>query len=211
MKRYTILAMLFTFSALASAQTNFIPTITIGRNTFTNCTLKAINSTNGILSFSGGGAKISLSDLPEPWRSRYYDEDKVKKERQVIKEASDRRQKNLAKKIAEAAERNRTLEAEANKPDVSNEWIEVSRGNGKADRFGGLTISGTLRNKSSRDLRGVVITYSIYDNAHNKIDEARDYVSSIAPGEAWKFEAVSLSKVGPYSLNKVTSRDGRLD
>lgn len=57
-----------------------IPELKVGSRTFTNATLRVINSSNAIVATGGSGVKIDLEDLPEPWRSKYYDASKVEKE-----------------------------------------------------------------------------------------------------------------------------------
>lgn len=54
-----------------------IPLLEIGGRTYTNATLRILNATNGAVMIPGGGARIKLADLPEPWRTKYYDEQKV--------------------------------------------------------------------------------------------------------------------------------------
>jgi hypothetical protein len=98
------------------------------------------------------------------------------------------------------------------KPWVSNEWIEVTTDSGKTDRDGGMTITGKLTSKASKKtLAGLSIRFNIYDDAGNKIGQAHDYIGSLEPGETWKFKATTLSEVGSYSLDRVTSNQGRLD
>lgn len=46
--------------------------LTVGTNTYTNCTFKILNPVEGVVFFGAGGVKIKLSDLQEPERSKFY-------------------------------------------------------------------------------------------------------------------------------------------
>lgn len=188
-----------------------IELLKVGDRTFTNCTLRILNVTNGVVTMGSVGARINLAELPEPYRAKYYDEKLVA---QLRANAQAQAAQDAAFRLAQEKARKEQAEAEAkqaNEPWVSNEHIEVSNPNGVRDRLDNLTITGTLKNKSKRERRRLAITFSVYDARKNKIGEARDYLSTLGPGETWKFEAFSFGKSGSYSLESVTCSDGRLD
>ena len=64
------------FGWRAGAQTNEIKldSLTIKGKTYTNCTLLILSPLDGIVRFDGGGAKIKLQELPEPYRTKYFNE-----------------------------------------------------------------------------------------------------------------------------------------
>src|ERR1039457_4936350 len=68
---------------------------------------------------------------------------------------------------------------------------EVSEIKGKALEYGGLEITGIVKNKHLVSLDGLVIRFSIFDSRDNKIGEAIDSVSDLDAGESWKFKATA--------------------
>src|SRR4051812_4929564 len=46
------------------ALTNRLESLVVGATTYTNCTVKAFNAADAIISFNGGGAKVAISNLP---------------------------------------------------------------------------------------------------------------------------------------------------
>lgn len=91
------LAILLLGSLSVNAQSNAPATLhfdslTVGTNKYTNCTFKVLNPAEGMISFSSGGAKIKLSDLQEPERSKFYNTnsaaefEKLSRQKQVAPE-----------------------------------------------------------------------------------------------------------------------------
>ena len=203
----------------AAAQTTNIDRIVIQGRVFTNATLIVLNSSNAMLRSGLVASRVNLADLPEPWRSYYYDPKKIQADRDKIAAVEQKKyEAQRARELAEIEAREKRQAAEAerlkkeNEPWVSNSWIEVSKGAAVRDRFGGMTITGILTSKAEKKtLTSLTIRFNIYDGDGNKIGEARDYVGSLAPRENWKYEATSLTKAGSYSLDRVTSSQGRLD
>jgi hypothetical protein len=62
-------------------------------------------------------------------------------------------------------------------------------------------IRGVIRNKSSKNLPYVSVTFAVYDSSGNKLDPASTYFGDLGPGETWRYEALILdSEAASYKL-----------
>ena len=205
------LALVLFASLAASAQEENIPLITVAGRTLTNATLRVLNSSNAVISSGTTGAKIKLSDLPEPWRSKYYDETKINRERAVIAAAEEKRIATIIAARKEQEAKLKAAEVEKSKPLVLNEWIEASPASTRRDESGCLVITGKIRSlASSHTLKRISVQFDIFDSEDNKVGTANDYISTLEPGATWKYEATTFSKGGRYRLGSITCSDGRL-
>jgi hypothetical protein len=70
-KKMLTIALLTCLAFSTWAQTNYFSTIEIAGKTFTNCTIRVLNPAQAIVRFDGGGATVSLADLPEDMREQF--------------------------------------------------------------------------------------------------------------------------------------------
>jgi hypothetical protein len=193
-------------------------TLTIGGRLWTNATLRVLNSTNASISSGTTAMRINLADLPEPYRSKFYDP----KREQTVREQNERAGQERARVVAErelkiAAARQRVVEAvagekaERNRPVFSNDSIEITevRATGVSDD---IKITGKLLNKTRKELKSVIVVFALYDVTEEKVGDASAQVTALAPGESWKFEATGSAKnADAYRVEKISCSEGRLD
>lgn len=77
-KMKTLLVFIFATSALA-AETNIIPSLTIGDRTYTNATIRKAGPYSAIVRDAGGFGSVAITNLPEPFKSQFYSEVDIKK------------------------------------------------------------------------------------------------------------------------------------
>ena len=53
-------------------------------------------------------------------------------------------------------------------------------------------ISGTIRNKSTKKLGYISVTFAVYDSSGNNLDSAETFFSDLGPRETWRYEALIL-------------------
>lgn len=53
-------------------------------------------------------------------------------------------------------------------------------------------IRGVVRNKSTKKLGYISVTFAVYDSSGNKLDPAETFFSDLGPGETWQYEALIL-------------------
>jgi len=88
--------------------------------------------------------------------------------------------------------------------------VSVSEVKGEILTYGGMNISGLIKNLSKAPLEAVSVNYSIFDDNGNKVDDSIDFISKIGAGETWKFEVISLKDGGKtYRLEGITTIVGR--
>lgn len=62
-------------------------------------------------------------------------------------------------------------------------------------------ITGTIRNKSTKQLYYVGVDFVLYDANGNKLDTAGDMFGELGPGETWHYQAIVLDgQVATYKL-----------
>lgn len=71
----------------------------------------------------------------------------------------------------------------------------------------GGRITGTIENRTGRDLRYVQVTYNLYDEAGNKVGSALANVAGLEKGERWKFEATTFGR--EYATYRIGEMFGR--
>jgi hypothetical protein len=79
-------------------------------------------------------------------------------------------------------------EPEPAKPDV-----ELLDYEGTTTEFGGH-IEGRIRNNQAKALRRVYVSFTLYNDAGERIGKAWTTTDGLEPGETWKFKASSLMK-----------------
>ncbi|HEY6169000.1 MAG TPA: hypothetical protein VI454_13240 [Verrucomicrobiae bacterium] len=95
------------FAGLVSAQTNeIIPILSVGDRVFTNARITSVTAGDAVVMFQGGGTRVKLENLPEPFRTKYYDPEKAAKYLAVQK------QKQEESAARQQAERVRLFQAE---------------------------------------------------------------------------------------------------
>lgn len=63
------------------------------------------------------------------------------------------------------------------------------------------TITGIVTNVSDTDYSYVSISFALYDENGNKLEDAIDIVSGLKPGESWKFKAVGTAEAARMELS----------
>lgn len=69
-----IIALLMVSAFVVRGQTNdVIPLFQSDGRTYTNARITSVNASYAIVMFDGGGKRVKVEDLPEPFKSKYYD------------------------------------------------------------------------------------------------------------------------------------------
>jgi hypothetical protein len=93
--KWTWMLVVATVSALG--QTNeVIPLFVDGSRTYTNARIDSVKSGYAIVIFDGGGKRLKVEDLPEPFRSKYYDHGNTEAERAALLEKKSAQQEQIA-------------------------------------------------------------------------------------------------------------------
>jgi hypothetical protein len=88
-----------------------------------------------------------------------------------------------------------------NSPDVS-----ISDVQSDFPDFGGMKVTGLIKNLTAQTLEAVTVNYGLYDSDGNKVDDVMDFISLIQAGESWKFDATTLKKdCKTFQLESITS------
>lgn len=75
------------------------------------------------------------------------------------------------------------------------------------DEYGTYKISGTVTNKTGKEIDGLKIEFKCYDKSGDSIGNAEDYMERIVENEVWKYEAYNTtdaSKIDNCEFIKVT-------
>lgn len=92
---------------------------------------------------------------------------------------------------------------------VSPPKVSVSNLNGEIQSYGGMDATGIIHNLSGVTLNGVSVNFSFFDDDGNKVDDAMDFIQTLAPDDPWKFKVSSLkTNCKKYRLDKITSYIG---
>jgi hypothetical protein len=95
-------------SATVFGQTNeFIPIFTTDGRVYTNARITSVTASYVIVMFDGGGKKVKVEDLPEPFRTQYYNPEKAAK----LREQEERARSKRLTEYATASETIRQAEA----------------------------------------------------------------------------------------------------
>jgi len=69
-----------------------------------------------------------------------------------------------------------------------------------------MDITGIIQNLSGVALHGVSVNFSFFDDDGNKVDDAMDFIQTLAPDDTWKFKVSSLKdNCKKYRLDRITS------
>jgi hypothetical protein len=70
----------------------------------------------------------------------------------------------------------------------------------------GSYIRGVIRNKSTKKLNYISVTFAVYDSSGNRLDPASAFFGELGPGETWRYEALILDNdAATYKLVGVES------
>nr|DAK78386.1 MAG TPA: zinc-ribbon domain protein [Caudoviricetes sp.] len=84
-------------------------------------------------------------------------------------------------------------------PSAEKVDLELLNDSGSGDSVGGIHITGTVKNHSSKTFRYVQIQYALYDKDNNQVGNALANTNGLEPGSTWKFDAVGIaSNVSSY-------------
>lgn len=87
--------------------------------------------------------------------------------------------------------------------------IEVYEKHARRVEFGGMEITGIVRNKCRVSLDSLSIRFSVFDSKDNKLGDAVDFISGLDAGGTWKFKAIA-SESGAFRLDGVQCSFGQL-
>lgn len=92
-----------------AAESKIIPVLTIGTNTYKNASIKKRNAADVIVKFDRGLTMAKSKDLPEPFRSEYFNEPEALKVESRNQESVSKQKENEARKKHIAIEKERAL------------------------------------------------------------------------------------------------------
>ena len=72
----------------------------------------------------------------------------------------------------------------------------VGKPNGVINEFGYMTITGRVKNNSSKNYAYAQITFIVTNNAGEQVGSALGNINNLQAGSTWKFSAVSLAHGG---------------
>jgi len=149
-----LFGLLFAPSVFCAEQAS-LPSLTIGTKTYTNVTLKVRNASEAEVRFAGGMKVIKLKDLPEPYRSRWYDparERKAQEKQAAVRIAKAREQRaretTFRREFLDRSKPLRVIEGKVYdftfiiQQESTSRWAEnyVVRGTAKQARDEGLLV-----------------------------------------------------------------------
>lgn len=89
---------------------------------------------------------------------------------------------------------------------ISPPKVSISSLNGAIQDYGGMDITGIIQNLSGVALDGVTVNFSFLDDDGNKVDDAMDFIQTLAPDDTWSFKVSSLKDgCKKYRLDSITS------
>ena len=69
-----------------------------------------------------------------------------------------------------------------------------------------MDITGIIHNLSDITLHGVTVNFSFIDDDGNKVDDAMDFIQTLATDDTWSFKVSSLKdNCKKYRLDSITS------
>ena len=86
----------------------------------------------------------------------------------------------------------------SSKTTVAPAGLELLGSDGQMDAANVLHIKGSVRNNTSHRYGYVQISFSVYNDATEKVGTAWANVSGLDPGEIWRFDAVSFVHGGRH-------------
>ena len=92
------------------------------------------------------------------------------------------------------------------KSQISPPKVSISNLNGEIQDYGGMDITGIIHNLSGITLHGVTVNFSFLDDDGNKVDDAMDFIQTLATDDTWSFKVSSLkNNCKKYRLDSITS------
>jgi hypothetical protein len=93
----TAFLLILTISALAGETNLVVPSLTIGDRIFTNATIRKVNPKTVIVRDENGFGSMAITNLPEPYRSRFFDSREIQRSEQLGRDAElSERKRELA-------------------------------------------------------------------------------------------------------------------
>jgi len=94
----------------------------------------------------------------------------------------------------------------ASQPAAPVPKVSISNVQGEIQDDGGMDITGIIQNLSDTSLNGVTVNFSYFDDDGNKVDDAMDFIQTLAPDDTWSFKVSSLKdSCKKYRLDSITS------
>lgn len=88
-------------------------------------------------------------------------------------------------------------------PEVVKEALELLDYTGESNDYS-TTITGRIRNNSSKKYSYAQVTFNLYDAQSNRVGSALANISGLEAGETWKFKAVGLSSSKRFTLDTIS-------
>jgi len=114
---------------------------------------------------------------------------------------------SIVDKISTPVESSVGDDSKTNSPVVS-----ISDVKAETPDYGGMDISGIIKNLTDAPLPAVSVSYGTFDDDGNKVDDVVDFIQQIDPGGTWKFKVNSLKDGGKsYRLESIISIFGHAE
>ena len=89
-------------------------------------------------------------------------------------------------------------------PAGSDADYEISNLSVETGELGNEVITGTLENKSGRDVSYIQVEINLYDSSGAQVGSTMANVNNLAAGQTWHFEAMPMSDFDDYEVAGVT-------
>jgi hypothetical protein len=94
----------------------------------------------------------------------------------------------------------------ASQPAAPVPKVSISEVDDEIADYGGMDITGIIQNLSDAPIQGVKVNFSFFDDDGNKVDDAMDFIQTLAPDDTWSFKVSSLKdNCKKYRLDSITS------
>jgi hypothetical protein len=135
MKRLIILVII-SFSAFGETNILVAPRIEINGVSYTNATLRKLNPTTVILHYDGGIGSAAITNLPEPYQSRFYDAAEIAEAEKIARWNAQVKADEAKRRAQQRAQASKELQKEQSK-----ERFDVRIDSVRADGFLGTRIA----------------------------------------------------------------------
>jgi hypothetical protein len=112
--RFFIFASVICISAQGATNELKLPQITIGTNIYKAVTLSKRNAAEALIRFDGGITKVKISDLPEPYKTDWFDS-----------EAAEKLEAETRERAQEGAKQNAAAERERMNREIVQNYVQV--------------------------------------------------------------------------------------
>lgn len=106
-----------------------------------------------------------------------------------------------SRKLAEAQE-----SAQRAKEEYEEDGLVLLRKTVQTEQGRLTKITGSIVNRSGKDLRYASVKYNLYDESGALVGNAIDTVTGLEDGATWKFEATAFKEFSKYRVDRLTGR-----